>query len=187
MPSTYYEFGGSPYNYLVNRGGVHAGRESLGITRSTYVPPSNPESSAVFTARNTGKNTVVHEGAKALSTITKAVKGAFGGLGHVPGTPCPKHQVESDDGKSCHGGGFPPKTRQVMVGNYIVTVNGIDDEAIPLLGKAIIVGAAYHGYRRSGTVLSAVLWAGAAWLAPFLTTGVALAQGYTKPKSQARF
>jgi len=62
-------------------------------------------------------------------------------------------------------------------------VGGITDSASRLVQTAAVVGAAYHGYRRTGKVRWAVGWALLAALAPYITTGVALAQGFGKRKA----
>lgn len=47
---------------------------------------------------------------------------------------------------------------------------------------ALVLGAAYHGYRRNKSIGWAIGWALLAKLAPVITTGVAVAQGYGKAK-----
>lgn len=51
------------------------------------------------------------------------------------------------------------------------------------LSPLIVVGSAYHGYKRNhGSYGWGLGWAALAAFAPFLTTGFALAQGFGKPK-----
>lgn len=53
---------------------------------------------------------------------------------------------------------------------------------VDTIKPALVLGAAYHGYRRNKSILWALGWVVAAKLAPVVTTGVAIAQGYGKPK-----
>lgn len=47
---------------------------------------------------------------------------------------------------------------------------------------ALILGAAYHGYRRNQSVMWALGWVVAARIAPVVTSGIAVAQGFGKRK-----
>ena len=53
-----------------------------------------------------------------------------------------------------------------------------------MLGVAAMGLAAYHGYRRSHSVGWAVGWALLAGLSPWITLGVAVAQGFGKRKGR---
>jgi hypothetical protein len=61
-------------------------------------------------------------------------------------------------------------------------VGGITDDAISTVYLAAIGAGAYHGYKRSKSVGWAAVWALAAAVSPIVTGGVALAQGFGKPK-----
>ena len=56
------------------------------------------------------------------------------------------------------------------------------------LGRVLMAGGAlagaYHGYKRNHSVGWAVAWAILGGIAPLITTGVALAQGFGKPKGR---
>lgn len=64
------------------------------------------------------------------------------------------------------------------VGN--APVGGIADSAWSLAGTAAMGLAAYHGYKRTGSIGWTLLWAICGGIAPIITTGVVLAQGVGK-------
>lgn len=56
------------------------------------------------------------------------------------------------------------------------------DRVVDAIKPGIILGAAFHGYRRTQSVGWALVWVLAARIAPVVTTGVAIAQGVGKRK-----
>jgi hypothetical protein len=63
-------------------------------------------------------------------------------------------------------------------------VGDTSSSAISLVRTAAVGAAAFHGYRRNKSVLWAVIWAVLAGISPLVTTGVAVAQGFGKPKGK---
>jgi hypothetical protein len=63
-------------------------------------------------------------------------------------------------------------------------VGDTSSSAVSLARTAAVGAAAFHGYRRNKSVLWAVIWAVLAGVSPLVTTGVAVAQGFGKPKGK---
>jgi len=57
-----------------------------------------------------------------------------------------------------------------------------DSNTGSIIMAAGVVGGAYHGYKRSRSVGWAVAWGLLGGMFPLITGGVALAQGFGKPK-----
>jgi len=82
--------------------------------------------------------------------------------------------------------------------NYILPIPGVGDDAtapaapvptsslsINLNGWLSRIGAAlaaYHGYKRNGSIGWALAWGAAGAFAPIITNAIGFAQGYSKPK-----
>lgn len=69
------------------------------------------------------------------------------------------------------------------VSNY-VEVGDLGGGVSSVLWMAGSGAAAYHGYKRNGSVKWAIVWGLLGGLAPIITNGIALAQGFGKRKGQ---
>lgn len=72
-------------------------------------------------------------------------------------------------------------TSAMAVGDTADTARAVGQEMMKPWRIAVSVAAAYHGYRRSRSIGWTMGWMLASTFAPFITIGVAVAQGFGKP------
>lgn len=78
--------------------------------------------------------------------------------------------------------GPPPITNTTMMTVGHDGIGGFADSAGIMLSMAGAAAGAYHGYKRNGSVGWAIGWAMLGSIFPLITGGVAVAQGFGKPK-----
>jgi hypothetical protein len=65
-----------------------------------------------------------------------------------------------------------------------VGADGDESSMVKFARTAAVGAAAFHGYRRNKSAFWALVWAVLAGASPLITTSVAVAQGFGKPKGK---